>query len=168
MYQRVKVLCGACLKPKEVSAYAAVMGRSMGCNLCSSGGGKSQGEDELADYVESLGLKIVRRDRVLLGGKELDIYIPELKLALEYNGDYWHSDEVLMDRADISAEEYHRQKLEASVELGIRLGFVWESEWRGETGRMLVEASVREFLVSDETPSSLLRLSPPGSQSLPH
>lgn len=168
MKQRVKVLCGLCSEPKEVSAYAAAMAKDAGCLSCmapeappNSGSTASIGEEELAVYVESLGYRVIRRDRVLLSGKELDIYIPELKLALEYNGDYWHSDEWMLSRGEVSAEDYHRQKLEAAAEAGVRLGFVWDSEWRRLWSRKPVLEEVAKFLTSSETPASLLRLTSP-------
>lgn len=168
MRQRVKVLCSACGKPKEVSAYAAVMAKDAGCRSCQipsaplpTGSTASKGEDELADYVESLGHTVIRRNRTLLGGKELDIYLPELKLALEFNGDYWHSDEWLLSRGNITAEEYHRTKLELAAERGVRLGFVWSSEWRFKWSRKPILEAVAEFLATDETPPSLLRLTSP-------
>jgi transposase-like protein len=52
----------------------------------------SKAEKEIAEYVKSIYPgKIIENDRETLGGnKELDIYLPELKLAIEYNGSYWH------------------------------------------------------------------------------
>lgn len=168
MRQRVKVLCSACGEPKEVSAYAAFVAKDAGCKSCQipsaplpTGSTASKGENELTDYVESLGHTVIRRDRTLLGGKELDIYLPELKLALEFNGDYWHSDEWLLSRGNITAEEYHRTKLELAAEKGVRLGFVWNSEWRFKWSRKPILEAVAEFLATDETPPSLLRLTSP-------
>lgn len=62
---------------------------------------------------------------------ELDVYVPELKLAFEYNGDYWHSDEAIVQSKPMfsSAEEYHRLKETACAERGVQLFFVWEHEW---------------------------------------
>lgn len=166
MRQQVKVLCGVCGEVKEVTAYGAVLGMDVGCKICRiptappNNGTLSKGEDELADYVESLGHTVVRRNRTLLGGKELDIYLPELKLALEFNGDYWHSDEWLLSRG-VTAEEYHRTKLKLAAEKGVRLGFVWNSEWRFKWSRKPILEAVAEFLATDETPPSLLRLTSP-------
>lgn len=168
MHQQVKVLCTACGESKEVSAYAAVMAMNAGCRSCqirsaplNTGSTASKGEEELAIYVESLGHTVIRRDRILLGGKELDIYIPGLNLALEFNGDYWHSDEWMLNRSGITAAEYHRTKLNLAASRGVRLGFVWDSEWRFKWSRKPVLAAVAEFLTTDETPSSLLRLTSP-------
>ena len=37
-------------------------------------------------------IKYVENDRSILGGKELDIYIPDKGIAIECNGCYWHND----------------------------------------------------------------------------
>jgi len=54
--------------------------------------------------------------------KELDIYIPNLKLAFEFNGIYWHSD-LYKDR------NYHLEKTELCEEKGIQLIHIYEDEW---------------------------------------
>ena len=35
---------------------------------------------------------IILHDRNILNGKEIDIFIPKLKIGVEYNGLYWHSE----------------------------------------------------------------------------
>ena len=59
-----------------------------GCPKCKSI--ISKPEIELQDFIKSLGFKIKTNNRKILNGKELDIYIPELKKAIEFNGTYWH------------------------------------------------------------------------------
>ncbi len=54
---------------------------------------------------------------------ELDIYIPELKLAFEFNGIYWHSD-LYKDK------NYHLNKTELCEEKGIQLIHIYEDEWK--------------------------------------
>lgn len=61
----------------------------------------SVGEKEVLEIFK--GQKVIRHDRTVLKGKELDIYLPDLKLAIEYNGSFWHSS----DRKD---RKYHQEK----------------------------------------------------------
>lgn len=54
--------------------------------------------------------------------KELDIYIPKLNLAIEYNGDYWHSS-IFKDKY------YHQEKTLLCYNKGIRLIHIYEHDW---------------------------------------
>jgi hypothetical protein len=53
----------------------------------------------------------------------LDIYIPEFKLAIEFNGLYWHS-ELFKDK------QYHYNKWKQCKEKGIQLITIWDDEWK--------------------------------------
>ena len=49
---------------------------------------KSKGELELFEYIQSLYPSAVSGDRLTIHPLELDIFIPELKVGIEYDGDY--------------------------------------------------------------------------------
>ena len=51
---------------------------------------------------------------------ELDFYIPSKKIAIEYNGLYWHS---------FYSPKYHLNKLDECQKLGISLIQIFEDEW---------------------------------------
>lgn len=87
------------------------------CPKCSRG--SSSQEKELARLIESFGFDIKRRDRTLIAPLEIDIFIPSLNLAIEFNGLYWHSDDRMR----------HVQKLEACKERGIKLIQIFEHDW---------------------------------------
>lgn len=98
---------------------------------------KSKAEQKIADMLAAH-TPVVQRDRTLLKPKELDMYLPEKKLAVEYCGMYWHSHWTAeIERRDHLA---HTQKYEACKALGIRLLTVFESEWneRGPAVRRLL------------------------------
>lgn len=129
----------------------AKMARYTACTVCCPvDPGRSTGEVELFSFVRSVckhyGVdEIISNDRSLLShvmspdGREhlyeLDVYVPDLKLAFEYNGDYWHSDESVVQSKPMfsSAEEYHELKKTACAERGVQLFFVWEHEWLGSS-----------------------------------
>ena len=47
---------------------------------------------ELTEFITDIYHgEIVASDRDVISGFELDLYLPELNLAIEVNGDYWHS-----------------------------------------------------------------------------
>jgi len=58
----------------------------------------------------------------ILNGKEIDIFIPELKIGFEFNGLYWHSDEF-------KDNDYHKNKVDVAKLKGIKLLHVYEDDW---------------------------------------
>ena len=83
----------------------------------------SNKEKELVEYIKSIyNGKIIENDRTILQGKELDIYIPEYNLAIEFNGSYWHSD-------TFKNKSYHLEKTKSCKEKEINLIHIFEHEW---------------------------------------
>jgi DNA-directed RNA polymerase subunit RPC12/RpoP len=104
--------------------YQPVVTRSTwGCPDCLSAGVSRQ-EKALHEYIEELGFNVISGDRKALGGKELDIYIPEKKIAIEFNGLYWHSEAKGKDK------NYHSDKWRACKDRGIQLIQIWEDDWK--------------------------------------
>lgn len=93
-----------------------------GCRHCYAS--QSEKEKVLADFV--IGLlpnETVRlNDRQLLLGMELDIYIPDRHVAIEYNGCYWHSEEQHGDKY------YHVTKTERCESSDVHLIQIFEDE----------------------------------------
>lgn len=58
---------------------------------------------------------------------ELDIYLPDEEIAIEYCGLFWHC-ELKQPK-----KSYHSTKLQKCNEKGIRLITVFENEWREDT-----------------------------------
>lgn len=86
--------------------------------------GQSYKEKEVLDFVKSIyNGEIIPNAHGIIGRKELDIYLPEKKVAIEFDGLYWHSEE------QGKGEDYHLSKTEACEERGIRLIHVFEDEW---------------------------------------
>lgn len=66
--------------------------------------------------------EIITTDRSVISPYELDIFLPELKIAFEFNGLYWHSDEH-------KDKNYHLMKTNMCEEKGISLIHIWEDDW---------------------------------------
>lgn len=97
-------------------------------------------ENEVRDYVRSLGFDGYA-DTTVLGGKELDIYVPERDVAIEFDGGYWHSDEVNPNH------DMQLSKTVACEAKGIRLIHIFEWEWLGR--RRVCESMIRSALGMD-------------------
>ena len=82
-------------------------------------------ESEIGAFISGLYTgEILFNSRSIIDNRELDIYIPEFKLAIEINGLYWHSE--LSQGKD---NKYHLHKTQLCNEKGIRLIHVFENEW---------------------------------------
>lgn len=92
------------------------------CPLCFKE--KSNVEQQVLDLCKTLvgEENIICNDRTILGGKELDIYIPSKNIAIEINGLIWHSEKFNKDNA------YHAKKTELCEKQGIRLIHIFEDE----------------------------------------
>jgi len=88
---------------------------------------RSEGEKELYNFIKPLvTYDIKANDRNILNYYELDIYIPELKLAFEYDGEFWHR----------NLRERDRWKTFRCKELGIILYHIHERFWLNDQERM--------------------------------
>lgn len=67
--------------------------------------GTSSPEKELQEFVKTLDPDVVLNDRSILGNKELDCYSEIKKVAVEFNGNIWHSEAYKKDKAEDSQLE---------------------------------------------------------------
>ena len=82
-------------------------------------------EKEIVDFIiQHYNGEVITNSRSIISPSELDIYLPELNLAIEFCGLYWHSD--IHNRID---RNYHKRKLDKCNTLGIRLITIYEDEW---------------------------------------
>lgn len=84
---------------------------------------RSLPESELAEFLYPLGFTEINNRKLLGSGQEIDIYNPELKIGVEFNGLYYHSTAVLLDK------NYHFNKSKLAESKGIRLIHIYENEW---------------------------------------
>lgn len=99
----------------------------------------SQFERDIRDFIAfNTTHDVVCNTRSVIGPKELDIYIPELKIAFECDGVYWHGESRGKDRL------YHLDKTIACENKGIRLIHIRDIEWY--TQQDLVKSRIRNFL----------------------
>ena len=96
-------------------------------------------ENEVSDFVESLGVKVDRHRKDLLNGLEIDIYIPDKKIGIEFNGTYWHSEEI-------KGKTYHLNKTLRAYKKGIHLIHIFEYEWADEQKRRKILDMLRRMI----------------------
>lgn len=106
--------------------------------------GFSQGEKDVLEYVKSIlpGVVVMENDNTVIKSTktnrplELDIWIPELKTAIEYQGTYWHTLDVAIQNDEI--------KRDVCKEMGIRLFQLNEFMWINDNIR--AKKILKEFL----------------------
>jgi hypothetical protein len=92
------------------------------CLKCNpSYNGTSRLEANLFEFIrENYTGQIGTRSKI--GSKEVDIYLPEMQLAFEFNGLWWHS-------SNFKQSDFHFTKSLYFKDLGINLIHVWEDDW---------------------------------------
>lgn len=79
----------------------------------------SNAEIEFRDKIATTyGIESFSGDRKILSGKEIDIWIPEANLGIEYHGLYWHSGD----------NDRHYEKYKMAEKANIHLLQFWSSE----------------------------------------
>jgi len=98
------------------------------CPYCAAELGSSKGEKEVVNFVRAQGIDIIENDRSQIinpltnKNLELDIWIPSLNKAIEYNGLYWHSFKDVIKHDKIKKEQCEK--------LGIDLLIIQEDNWQ--------------------------------------
>ena len=93
------------------------------CKACAFLYSQSKEEKEVHDYISTFyNGECIQNTRDIISPLELDLYYPEKKIAIEFNGDYWHSDEY-------KPRDYHYNKFKLCRDRGVLLVSIFELEW---------------------------------------
>lgn len=91
-------------------------------------------QQELVEFIKSFYSKtIIQNDRHIIKPKELDIVLPDLNIAIEFNGVRWHSTELG------TPIDYHLNKSISCKKAGYRLIHIYEFEDFEEQKQLLKE-----------------------------
>ena len=85
---------------------------------------------------------IIFNSRNIINPYELDIFIPELNVAFEFNGMYWHS-------SKFKNMFYHQYKYNLCMEKDIQLISVWENDW--DNNKQSIK-DIIDYYLSDKIP----------------
>lgn len=111
------------------------------CVKCSGVRKGSVKETQIAEYITSLSVGVQRHQRIL-GGREIDIFIPSRNIGIEFHGLYWHSE-------PFRGKYYHLEKYNAASSLGIKLIQIFEDEW--DNHQYVIKERLKELLCAAET-----------------
>ena len=119
---RTSVYKFKCVKCSTIFSDHLDNGKIPRCPRCYES--KSIAEVNIFEWLQSIeATNIHLKNRKLIAPYELDIYLPDYKLAIEFNGLYWHSDLSGKDRA------YHLNKTKMCEAKGTQLLHIFEDEW---------------------------------------
>ena len=79
-------------------------------------------ELQLTNFILDNSVEIETKTRNIIPPLELDVFVPTKKIAIEFNGLYWHS-------TANKTKEYHKTKWQMCSDLSIKIINVWEDDW---------------------------------------
>ena len=95
-------------------------------------------ENEIKEFLLEKNILFLSNKRDIISPFEIDIFIPELNIAIECNGSYWHSELNGKDK------NYHLNKTIECDKKSIQLIHVWEHVW--ENNKDLVKSMLMSKL----------------------
>ena len=137
LISRMSLTCNTC-GYNFVALFKNSLWKKVQCPSCEGFIGRSKMEVQLVKFLKANGVSNISENnrQILGGGYELDIYLPDYKLAIELCGLTWHSFGTGFPSNDSEEKlkKYkHLQKYEKCKTLGIKLITVFEHEWQNKS-----------------------------------
>lgn len=101
---------------------------------------RSNKELEICEYLDSIGVEYIPNCKRILPHYELDIYIPNNNIAIEFNGIYWHSETIIRDN------DYHYNKSMDALDKGIFIYHIWENEWNDLRKQIIIKSQINNLV----------------------
>lgn len=124
----LKISCTIC-GTEQSASYWELLQRWM-CRACNPRASRQQ--LEIIDFIRDLlkidhtSSRVVISTRSVISPLEIDVWIPEKSLGIEYHGLFWHSG----GKSELYDNAVHRKKFLACSEKNIRLLQFYGDEWR--------------------------------------
>ena len=118
--------------------------RGHGCHICGLLKarhflGTSKLEEDFVDFIKSFySGEVITSARDIIPPMELDIFLPNLNLAIEINGIYWHSEKF-------KDKNYHLNKYNLCTDKNIRIISIWE--WEILKDRIKIENFIKNLIL---------------------
>lgn len=149
-YWKCKCDCG---NEKVIAASSLRNGDSNSCGNCKysdTAHKGSQPELEIVDYITTLdsSIAIKRHNRSILNGKEIDIYLPDYKLGIEYNGSWCHASEN--NPYGNKDKYFHRDKFLLAKSKGVHLITIFDVDYEYNKERIL--NIIKQIILEKDNP----------------
>jgi hypothetical protein len=121
------ILCDVCDNVYDINKFLLsnrLLVNTKTCTICNPSqlNNRSGYETQLLDYIKTLYSGSIICNQKIIKPYELDIYLPDLNLAFEFNGLWWHSDLY-------KPKDYHYRKHKMCKDKDIELFQIWEDDW---------------------------------------
>lgn len=115
-------------------------------------------ENQIKEFIitHNPAVKIVERNRHIIKPYEIDLYLPEYKLGIEFHGLLWHSfgyTPPYMDNASLeeNSKHLHKTKYNKAHERGIKLLQIFENEWESPIIQNIWKTVILESMNKNRT-----------------
>lgn len=130
---KIEVICKITGKPFFIRPRELMMGNgSPHLHHQNKSNGDSKVENEIYMFIRKIlpdDIEVLKNVKGLLPSdkrKEIDIYIPSMKIGIEVNGIFWHS----INKTNRARKKYHIfEKMEEAYDQGIRIYNIFDCEW---------------------------------------
>jgi phage FluMu protein Com len=112
-----------------------------GCPRCVYEARSSKAEKDIIEFVKKNYDKEILPNERILDGKEIDVYLPELMLGIEYHGCWFHLETV-------RGKKHHYLKWKIAKSKGIRLIQIYSNEW--EEKPEIIKSKIMNLLGKSE------------------
>lgn len=136
---------------EKIESAIKLLQRRNGCLKCKP---RSKPEEEIRQYIQTLlpNLEITSSKPKWMEGKELDIFIPEYDLAIEYNGTIFHHSSNSSNHFINSMKKdkyYHFNKWKLCFENNVKLLSIYDFYWQNPIKQNIYKAKIRHYLNLD-------------------
>src|SRR4030067_351061 len=121
VHKKYEFICNAC---KTEFLSDLTYGHIPRCPECYPLFSTSLLEKEVFKFLKTLNIIVKENQRDIIKPYELDLYLPDYNLAIEFDGLYWHS-----EIGGKKQSKYHLGKTEECLKKGIQLIHIFEDEW---------------------------------------
>lgn len=130
-HSKIKIIC-----PIHGEFWQMALNHMKGCGCPKCVNRSSKDEMRINDFLNKY-VSTETTVRNVIHPYELDIYIPNKRVAIEYDGLYWHNDKNVDNN-------YHLMKTELCEKQGIQLIHIFEDEWMFHTD--IVKSKLKDSL----------------------
>lgn len=111
------------------------------CLVCNPINNNSNFENEVYEFISENYKGLIYNKYKKFKKYEIDIYLPDIKIGIECNGLWWHSDEY-------KDKKYHIEKSDFFLKEGIRIIHVWEDDWKFK--REIIKSKLRNLIIPNQ------------------